>query len=113
MSQSPHPAWKPVGKPLSQYPIAAPACQRSPDEGTRLPRFGVLPLAPHGRTPRYAIYDLETQRITNGVYLVLDRALANAAYAAECGADVADMTPDAEGLGLLFPVPHAQKGEAV
>jgi hypothetical protein len=68
-----------------------------------LPRFAVLPLAPDGRNPCYVIYDRLTQRITNGVYFVLDLALANAANAEERGADVADMTPNAEALGLLFP----------
>lgn len=67
------------------------------------PRFGVLPLAPNGRQSCYVIYDLHTQRITNGVYHVLDMALDNAASAEAHGADVADMTPDAEGLGLIFP----------
>jgi hypothetical protein len=37
------------------------------------PRFGVLPLAPDGRNRRYVVYDRLTQRITNGVYLVLGR----------------------------------------
>jgi|RhiMetdeSRZDD1v2_1073273.scaffolds.fasta_scaffold1650936_1 hypothetical protein len=69
----------------------------------RLPRFGVLPLDRDGRRPRYVIYDRLTQRITNGVYMVLDLALANAANAEARGADVPDMTPYPEALGLLFP----------
>jgi hypothetical protein len=35
MSQSPEPVWEPVGKPLSQYPIAPPCCQRAHEEGYR------------------------------------------------------------------------------
>ena len=68
-----------------------------------LPRFGVLPLASESRRPHYVIYDRQTQRITNGVYFVLDLALANAANAEQAGADVDDMTPTATALGLLFP----------
>jgi hypothetical protein len=67
------------------------------------PRFAVLPLAKDGRQSRYVIYDRLTQRITNGVYGILDMALANAAYAEACGADIEDMTPCTEALGLLFP----------
>jgi hypothetical protein len=74
------------------------------------PRFGVLRLAPDGQTPRYVIYDRQTQRITNGVYFVLDLALENAANAECNGADVDDMTPCAEALDLLFPKTRARTG---
>ena len=104
MSPCPDPAWTPGGKPQRQYGNAAAA---------KLPRFGVLPLARHGRRARYVIYDRQTQRITNGVYFLLADALGNAASAEAYGANVADMTPYAEALGLLFPAPHARRGAAV
>ena len=72
--------------------------------GGKAPRFGVLPLMKGDRgQARYAIFDTRTQRITNGVYLRLDLAMENAAYAEASGSDVDDMTPCAEALGLLFP----------
>src|SRR5262249_39335864 len=92
MSPSPDPARQPDETPHRQF---AP-----------MPRFAVLPLAPDGRSRGYVVYDRQTQRITNGVYVVLAHALANAASAELYGSDVPNMTPDAEALGLLFPPPR-------
>ena len=76
-------------------------------------RFAVLPLAPDGRHRRYVVYDRQTQRITKGVYGILDDALANAACAEAIGSDWPNRTPWDEGLGLLFPPPRAEQREAV
>jgi hypothetical protein len=53
----------------------------------------VLPLAPDGRHRRYVVYDRQTQRITNGVYGILDDALANAACAEAIGSDWPNRPP--------------------
>ena len=73
-----------------------------------MPRFAVLPIIPYGRTT-YVIYDRATQRIVDGVYAIRAQALDVAACFETVGAPVSDMTPTAEGLGLLFPETRLQR----
>ena len=68
-----------------------------------LPRFGVLTIMQHAHTG-YVIFDQRTGRITDGVYAVLTLALDVAAANEALGrVAYAEMTPDAEALGLRFP----------
>lgn len=72
-----------------------------------VPRFAVLTLALPNEHHGYVIFDRQTARITDGVYTFLSLALEVAAYNEERGVPTADMTPDAEALGLRFARTHA------